>query len=178
MRGLVPVQSLSQVWALSQKSCICSLLALLIAFCYSPCSRKNKQLCLPQPLPSSRRQRGSPPGDPLWPRGVPSSAVALPSQLSSLIATLLLLINHPIPHPPRPVLWWSSKVLDPALHTGCWLPAIPTRLLLPALYDVQRGTPSASLSGATSALRRRLQVWFGDLAYLPIICIRSLPSHP
>ena len=103
MRGLVPVQSLSQVWALSQKFCICSLLALLIAFCYSPCSRKNKQLCLPQSLPSSQHRRGSPPGDPLRPRGVPSSAVALPSQLSSLNATLLFLtVSDKSPHSPSP----------------------------------------------------------------------------
>ena len=88
MRGLAPVQSLSQTWALSQKFCICSLLALPIAFCYSPCSRKNKQLSLPQSLPSSQGRRGSPPGDPVWPRGVPSSAVALSSQLSSLVTTL------------------------------------------------------------------------------------------
>lgn len=123
MRGLVPVQSLSPTWALSQKFCICSLLALPIAFCYSPCSRKNKQLSLPQSLPSSQGQRGSPPGDPLRPHGVPSSAVALSSQLSSLVTTLpFLAVSDKLPHSPSPSPCSVTLFPRPRPSASQWMP--------------------------------------------------------
>ena len=151
MRGLASVQSLSQTWALSQKFCICSLLALPIAFCYSPCSRKNKPLSLPQSLPSSQGRRGSPWGDPVWPRGVPSSAVALSSQLSSLVTTPpFLAVSDKSPHSPSPSPCSVTLFPGPRPSASQWMLVASdfhTFAFSHSMQDVHCGALSASLSG-------------------------------
>lgn len=62
------------------------------------------------------------------------------------------------------------------MDAGCqWFP----RLLSPtACRTFIVGHFQHHCQGAASASGRRLQVWFGALASLPVICIGSLPSHP